>query len=146
MATHRDEVRAARSAVNRRAQELGINMDAERRKPGSNQRMLTHDALKLINDITPRTTREQQQVDDPPAGAFNGVNTTYTLSAPCVGANIDVIWGDMNAPRQLVLVKSSANPPAAGEFFFDLNAPTVIVLGTPPQNGDSLVAVFRVER
>jgi len=146
MPTHRDQVRAARSEAYRAAAEVGINMEAERAKIGSNQRTLAYDAVKLLNDPTPRVTRDQQQVDDPPTGAFNGFNTLFDLSAPVIGENITVIWHDATGGAQWVLTKGNANPPATHEFFFDSDNPTVIVVGNPPGVSDGLVAVFRVQR
>lgn len=144
--THRDDVRASRSAIYRKAQAAGIDMDSERSKIGSNQRSLAFEAGKLLNDQTPRVTREQQQVDDPPLGAFNGVNTTFILSQPVVGFDISVIWGDTATPQTIPLVRSSANPPATHEFFFDINNPTVIVVGNPPLVADRLIAIYKVQR
>ena len=143
---HRDEVRTARKLLNQKGTKLGIVMDSERQQPGANQRTLSFSTLKLINDQTPRTDREQLQLDDPPAGAFNGGNTAFTLSRPVTGLNIHVIWGDSATPQTLPLVKSNTNPPAAGEFFFDPNDPTHITVGTPPQPTDRLVAVYRVDQ
>jgi len=144
--THRDDVRAARSELNRRAKELGIDMDSERSKTGQNERTLAYEAQKLINTQTPRRTTMQQQVDNPPDGAFNGANTQFALSAPVVGHNISVIWHDSQANVQWVLTKGNANPPATHEFFFDPNDPDQIVVGDPPVGGDGLVAVYKVER
>lgn len=147
MPTHRDEVRAARGVVNRRASSLGINMDAERSKIGSNQRSLTFEAAKLINDQTPRTDREQLQVDDPPpVGAFDGVNTTFQLSEPVDGDSIVVIWGDTSIPDTIPLVKTRKNPPDNHSFFFDPNDPTVIVVGNPPLATDRLIAIYKAKR
>lgn len=146
MPTHRDTVRSNRSEKFRRAQDLGIDLDAERSKTGSTQRSMAFEAGKLINDPTPRQTRERLQIDDPPTGAFNGVNTTFTLSAPVVGGNIGVTWGDSTTPQTLPLVKTNTNPPASGEFFFDINVPTIIIVGNPPQPADRLVATFVVKR
>lgn len=146
MATHRDEVRAHRNEINNAAKELGIDMDAERSKTGSNERTLAYEAQKLINTQTPRRTREQQQVDNPPNGAFNGSNTQFNLSAPVVGENIAVIWHDSVNNIQWVLVKGNANPPATHEFFFDRNSPSLIIVGDAPAAGDGLVAVYQVER
>lgn len=146
MATHRDEVRAARGVVNRKASELGINMDAERSKIGSNQRSLTFEAAKLINDQTPRTNREQLQIDDPPTGAFDGVNTSFILSEAVDGDSITVIWGDTSVPDTIPLVKTRKNPPDNHSFFFDPNFPTVIVVGNPPTATDRLIAVYKAKR
>lgn len=121
-------------------------MDPERAKIGSNQRSLTYEAAKLINDQTPRTDREQLQIDDPPNGAFDGVNTTFNLTAPVVGENIAVIFGDASVPQTIPLVKSSANPPATNSFFFDINTPTVIITNPAPEPEDRLIAVYLVER
>lgn len=146
MATHRDEVRASRGVLNRKGQQLGIKVDAERSKIGSNQRTLAFDTLKLINDQTPRVTRESQQVDDPPAGVFDGLNTTFVLSEPVVGINISVIWGDTATPQTIPLTRTDTNPPPINSFFFDVSDPTVIIVGNPPLPADRLIAVYRVER
>ena len=53
MSTARDNLRAARGKVLRRAKALGINLDAERQKPGSNQRSLAHAAKRLMSDPVP---------------------------------------------------------------------------------------------
>lgn len=146
MVTHRDIVRANRHNDYQAAAEVGINMDAERSKIGSNQRTLAYDAVKLLNDPTPRTTREQLQVDNPPTGAFNGSNTLFNLSAPVLGENIVVVWHDSTNGVQWVLTKGNANPPATHEFFFDRNEPDLIVVGDAPAAGDGLVVVYKVER
>lgn len=146
MATHRDEVRAARNTLNQRAKELGVDMEAERSKTDQNERTLTFEALKLINSQTPRINREKQQIDNPPSGAFNGGNTAFALTAAVVGENITVVWHDRVNNIQWVLTKSNANPPATHEFFFDNSDPSNIVVGDPPNPGDGLVAVYMVKR
>lgn len=146
MATHRDIVRANRGILYRKGITLGITMDSERQQPKADQRTLSFQALKLINDQTPRTTREALVVDNPPDGAFNGVNTTFTLSRAVAGLNIAVIWGDNASPKTLLLVRSTESPPAAGEFFFDPTTPTQIVVGNPPLAGDALIAVYKVDQ
>lgn len=146
MATHRDEVRAARSEAYRKAAELGIDMEPERAKINSNQRTLAYDAIKLVNDPTPRLSRESLQVDDPPSGAFNGSNTQFGLSEPVVGENIVVIWVDASSGTKWTLVKGNANPPAIHEFFFDRNDPTQFVMNPAPAPSDALVAVYKVKR
>lgn len=146
MATHRETVRANRHELLRRAADQGINMEPERSKIGSTPRTISYDAAKLINDPTPRVTREQLQVDDPVEGAFNGSNTQFQLSAPVLGENIVVIWFDASSPMMWVLTKGNANPPATHEFFFDRNNPTEIVVGNAPAPADGLVAIFKVER
>lgn len=143
--THRDEVRAARHEVNRVGKTQGIKMDYERSKIGSNQRSLTFELGKLINDQTPRVDREQLTIDDPPTGAFDGANTTFVLSAPVVGENIAVIFGDTTTPQTIPLVKGNKNPPGLNSFFFDQSTPTVIVVNPPPQPADRLIAVYKVE-
>jgi len=143
---HRDEVRTARRILNNKATTLGITMDSERQQPGANQCTLSFQALKLVNDATPRADREQLQLDDPPAGAFNGGNTAFTLSRPVTGLNIHVIWGDSATPQTLPLIKSNTNPPTTGEFFFDPGDPTHIVVGNPPLATDRLIAIYRVDQ
>jgi hypothetical protein len=145
VATHRDEVRANRQALFRKAREVGIDVDAERRRVGANQRTLAFEAGKLLNDGAPRTTSEQLRIDNPPAGMFDGANTTFVLSAPALGANITVIWGDMTTPQTVVLAKVASNPPPINSFFFDINFPTSIIVGNAPKPGDALVAVYRVK-
>src|SRR5712672_4446663 len=140
MANHRDEVRTARKLLNQKGTKLGITMESERTQPDSTQRTLSFQTLKLINDQTPRTNREQLQLDDPPAGAFNGGNTAFTLSRPVTGLNIHVIWGDSATPQTLPLTKSNTNPPVSGEFFFDPGDPIHIVVGNPPLATDRLIA------
>lgn len=130
----------------RKAAGVGVDMEAERSKPGSNPRTLAYDAIKLVNDPTPRTTREQLQVDDPPTGAFNGGNTIFALSCAVLGENISVIWHDTVNSTQWVLTKGNANPPATHEFFFDRNDPFTIIVGDPPVVGDNLVAVYKTQR
>lgn len=146
MANHRDDVRTARKVLNQKGIKLGLVLDSERQKPGSNQRTLTFETLKLINDQTPRINTEQLQVDDPPGGAFNGGNTSFALTRPVAGLNIVVIWGDSATPQTLPLVKSNTNPPASGQFFFDPSVPTQIVVGNPPLASDRLIAVYRVNQ
>lgn len=144
--THRDEVRAARNTINNKGKQLGIDMEAERSKAGANERTITYETQKLINTQIPRRTREQLQVDDPPNGAFNGVNTSFALSAPALGENIVVIWHDSANITQWVLEKSNANPPGNHAFFFDQDTPDQIVVGNAPAAADNLVAVYKVER
>lgn len=146
MATHRDEVRADRSELYRAVADVGVNMEAERSKINSNQRTIAYDASKLLNDPTPRTTREQIQVDNPPTGAFNGSNTQFDLSAPVIGENIVVVWHDSTNNIQWVLTKGNANPPATHEFYFNRDNPDLIVVGNPPAVSDGLVAIYRVQR
>lgn len=142
----RDEVREERRAINDRIRELGISMDDERSKDGTTPRTLAVEGLKLINDATPRFDSRQLHVDDPPSGAFNGVNAEFQLSGRVYGLNIAVIWHDQQNNQKWVLTRSSANPPLNREFFFDRSVPTEIVVGNPPNPGDGLVAVFVVLR
>lgn len=146
MGNQRDDTRTARQIANRKGVKLGITMDSERSQPGANPRTLTYSTLKLINDATPRTNREQLQLDDPPGGAFNGGNTAFTLTRPVTGLNIHVVWGDSATPKTIPLIKSNTNPPASGEFFFDPNDPTHIVVGNPPLAADRLIAIYRVDQ
>lgn len=141
----RDDVRAERAIVNERLKELNVDMESERSKPGSDTRTLTYDGLKLINDDTPRVTRTRIRFDDPPAGAFNGVNTQFDLTDAVVGDNIVVVWHDSVLNQKWVLAKSNANPPLNHEFFFDNATPTIIIVGNPPTSGDGLVATYVVK-
>ncbi len=145
MTTHRDEVRTNRQQLFKKAAVSGIDVDSERRRSGANQRMLAFEAGKLLNDGAPRVTRETLRVDNPPAGTFDGANTTFVLSGEVAGANIAVIWGDMQTPQTVVLAKVSANPPPINSFFFDPSNPTAIVVGNAPKPGDALIAVYRVK-
>lgn len=146
MATHRDEVRAARHEINDVGKRHGINMDSERAKTGQNERTLMYETTKLINTQTPRADREQLELDDPPpTGAFDGVNQTFTLSAPVKGLNIRVIWVDSANNIGWPLVRTDSNTPGNHEFFFDPSNPTVIIVGNPPLVSDRLMAVFLVQ-
>lgn len=143
MATHRDEVRASRQEVFRKLDSLGGNLDAERRRGTANQRLLAHGALKLINDGTSRTNNQQLVRDDPPGGAFNGVNVTFALSEPVAGLNIEVIWGDTTNNITIPLERTTVNPPGSHEFFYDPANPTEIIVGNPPAPADRLIAIFK---
>lgn len=144
--THRDEVRAARHEINKVGVEHGIDMASERAKTGANERTLVFETTKLINTQTPRVDREQQQLDDPPpTGAFDGVNQTFTLSAPVKGLNIHVIWHDSANNTSWPLVRTDSNTPGNHEFFFDRSTPTIIIVGNPPLVEDRLMAVYSVQ-
>ena len=144
--TYRDDVRADRAEAFRRAAEAGISMEPERSKDGTDPRTLAYDALKLLNDPAPREDREQLQVDNPPAGAFNGANTIFQLTERVSGENIVLIWHDSAGNTQWVLRKGNANPPATHEFFFDRNNSNSVIVGDPPLASDGLVAVYKVAR
>lgn len=145
--SQRDDIRAERNEINNRAQTLGINMDGERSKTDSDARTLLVEAVKLINDSTPRTTRVIMTTDDPPAtGAFDGVNTVFGLTSSCLGDQIVVIWGSTAANTTNPLVKTRNPSPGNLEFYFDPVNPQAIVVGNPPLAGDRLIIVYRVER
>lgn len=137
-----DNLRAARLQIINECKRLGIDLSEERRRYGGNTRALIVAARNLINNATPRTSEEQLREDAPPAGAFDGVNTVYTLSGPVAGQNLRVVHGKTGS-NTLPLIKTVQNPPPANHFFFDVNDPTHFVVGTPPQVGDILVATFR---
>ena len=144
--THRDDVRAERTRLNNEGKELGIDMEAERSKQGANERTLTFETVKLINSATPRVNRERQQVDDPPEGAFNSANTSFQLSQEPAGENIVLIWHDSTTNVQWVLTRTNATGPATHEFYYNSIDPLHIIVGDPPAAGDSLVAVYVVQR
>jgi hypothetical protein len=122
---------------------LGIDLSEERRRYGSNTRALMVAARNLINNATPRTSEQLLVVDAPPAGAFDGVNTVFTLSGPVAGQNLGVTHHRTASNTALTLTKTQDNPPGADSFLFDVNDPTHFTVGTPPQSGDMLVATFK---
>lgn len=144
MATARDILATARNRVFQRHKTLGGNLTAERQKPGSNQRSLAHAALRLSNEGVPAATNEDLQYDWPPAGAFDGANKTFVNRSPTQGLNIVVVLG--RGGTTTPLIRSDSPSPATGEFFFDVNAPTVIVLGDAPNPGDTIVSVYKPTR
>lgn len=141
--TPREEVRVQRHKVFRRGAAAGIDLESERQKDGANQRTLALATKKLINDPVPRANREQIR-REVPSGALNGVNTAYTISVPVSGLNIEVAWMRTAGPSLIPLVRSSATPPATGEFFFNPAEPTQFTVGTPPEAADALLAFFLV--
>jgi len=136
-------VRARRNEVFVRTEELGIDLTAERRVYGTNQRGLALAAKKLISEGAPRQDAALLTEDAPPAGVFDGANTTYQLSGSVAGHQISVIWGDVAGSRTIPLVKSTDNPPPADAFFFDFNVPDTIIVGTPPQAVDALIVIYK---
>lgn len=141
--SHRDDVRAIRQQVARAAQAVGIDLDAERKRTGGNPRSFTISAQKLMNDGTPRTTREDLVVDQPVAGTYDGANTAFTLSDVTAGQNVVLIWHDNTVPRVVVMKRTNASPPANECFFFDINDPTHIIVNPAPAAADALIAVFK---
>jgi hypothetical protein len=142
MPTNRDSIRTARSAIIARARELGIDVSSERQLTTSTRKLLI--ALQnLINSGVPSYSSELLVEDAPPEGVFDSANTTFTLSQAPAGLNIRVTFGDVSAGTTLPLRRSTTNPPPADGFFFDVNDPTHIVVGTPPAPADMLVATFR---
>ena len=147
MASTRDVIRAARQAVMQLALRQGINLDVERRRPDVSARTLTFAAHRLINDATPRVDTDALVEDTPPAGTFDGVNTTFTLSAAVLGQNVSVVYTVQSTGVQTVLTRSTANPPPADSFYFDGKIdPTKIVVGTAPAAADGLAAIFKAVR
>jgi hypothetical protein len=144
MATARENLINARNKVFLRHRGQGGDLQAERTKPGSNQRSLAHAALRLGNESVPSVTAEDLQYDWPPAGAFDSANKTFVGRTPVQGLNIVVVLqhGGTTTP----LIRSDAPSPATGEFYFSMNAPTVIVLGDAPDPGDTIVMVYKPKR
>lgn len=139
----KDGPRGRRNAVRVHANQLGINLDGERQRYGANPRALASAAKKLINDSTPSSQNDLFVVVAPPAGAFNGINTTFTLPAPVAGLNISVVFTDVSAQTGLPLRRTDVNPPGTTEFFFDINNPTQFTVGTPPDAADMLAVTFK---
>ena len=143
MPTPRDNLRDARQKIINECVRLGIDLSEERRKFGGDTRALMVAARALINNSTPRSTSEVLIEDAPPAGAFDGGNTTFTLSAPVAGQNVRGTWHNSTTNTLVSLKKSNVNPPAADGFYFTPNSPTTVIVGTPPQAGDMLVFTFK---
>lgn len=139
----KDLVRARRTEKAARARELGINLDNERQRYGTNPRALAAATAKLINEGTPASYNDTFVTDAPPAGVFDSSNKTFTLSAPVSGLNISVVFTDLTAGTGLPLRRSDVNPPPADGFYFDVNNPTQIIVGTAPAAGDMLAVVFK---
>jgi len=146
MTTPRDDLRSARNLRFRKARAMGIDLTAERQKPGSNARSLALAATRMINNAVPRTDREDLQTDAPPAGAFNSSNKLFTLSGPVQGVNIAVGWFHVADVTFHVLRRTNNNPPLADEFLFDINAPTIITMGDAPDAADMVMAVYKTLR
>lgn len=143
MSTARDALRAARNKKLRKATEMGIDLEPERQKPGSNARSLAVAAGRMINDSVPRVTEEGLVVDAPPAGAFDGVNTTFVLSDAVRGNNVVVLYGKQGDGTFRVVTRTTNPTPDPLYFFFDLQNPSVIVLGTAPAAVDMIIVVFK---
>jgi hypothetical protein len=141
--TARDNLRTARQKIINECVRLGINLDEERRRFGGNTKALLVAARNLVNNATPRGSTELLVEDAPPAGAFDGVNTTFTLSAPASGQNIRGQWHNSASNVLITLKKSNANPPAADGFYFSPNTPTTVIVGTPPAADDMLVFTYK---
>ena len=147
MSTLRETIRAARNEVLRLAGQQGQNLDEERKQKGANIRTLTHAATKLVNEAVPVVARSRLVVDNPVIGTFDGANTSFTLSFPVSGNEIQVIFGDVSAGTTAPLVRSNVNPPSVGGFYFDGGVnKKVIVVNTPPEVVDALMAVYNTER
>lgn len=142
----RDLVRGPRNRLFTQARTMGIDLSEERQKPGSNQRSLAQAAKRMMNDGVPRIGQADQVTDNPPAGAFNSVNKTFTLSAPVAGVNIVIVFGHVTAGTTSPLARSASNPPATGEFYFDMNNPTTVILGVAPDPADAVIAVYKTTR
>lgn len=142
MTVARDALRASRQKIVNECARLGINLDAERSVFGDT-RALMNAARNLINNATPRSTTDMLVQDAPPDGAFDGGNTTYTLSASVSGQSIRVVWGSTAGNTTIPLKKTNVSPPPADGFFFSPADPTHITVGTPPQIGDMLVAIYQ---
>jgi hypothetical protein len=141
--TPREQIRVQRHKVFRKGAAAGVDLESERNKDGSNPRTLALATKKLINDPVPRKNSEQLR-REVPDGALNGANTTFTLTVPVSGLNIEVAWMDLSAMALIPLVRSTSTPPAAGEFYFDPSTPTQFVVGTAPDSDDGLLAFFLV--
>lgn len=143
MATHREDVRAERNATIVEAKKVGVDLREERRKYGTNQRGLVVAAQKLINEGAPRQDEDVLTFDNPPAGALDGANTTFTLTGQVAGQAVGVVWGDIAGARTIPLARSDDNPPSADSFFFSFDTPATIIVGTAPQAVDALIVVYR---
>lgn len=139
----KDGVRSKRTALNRRAEALGIDVGAERQRYGANPRALSTALKHIINNATPSAQNDLFVTDAPPAGAFDGVNQTFTLSTPVDGLNISVVFTDVSLQTGMPLRRTDQNPPSSGEFYFNINDPATIIVGDAPAVDDMLVAVFK---
>lgn len=139
----KDKVRGRRTRVANVARGLGIDVGEERRLYGANARGVNSATKKLINEGTPRTSEELLIVDAPPSGAFDGSNVNFGLSGSASGQNIVVIFTDDSEHQTKPLQKTTQNPPPVDGFFFDTNAPTQIVVGTPPAAEDMLIVIYK---
>lgn len=139
----KDTVRTQEARIAARCRELGITLDEERRQYGDNTRGLNQAAKSLINNATPRASEELLVIVAPPEGVFDGANTTFTLPGAPAGQNIGVTFHDDSARTCRPLRKTNQNPPPADGFYFSIDNPTEIIVGTPPAAEDMLVVTYK---
>jgi hypothetical protein len=138
----RDTARIRRAETFAAAKALGINLDEERQAGNLDQRGLAVRAGELISSSVPHQDRQRLVRDSPPQGTFDGVNQTFTLSGVVWGLNIVVDYVNFATGVHTPLTRTDNPVPGAGTFYFNVDTPTQIVVGTPPQSGDALVATF----
>lgn len=137
----RNEIRARRSQILRRAKAKGVNL-ADLQTEGRSPTKLIRDVTNLLNDAIPRPTRQRLRVDDPVVGAFNGVNTSFTLTGtPTNPDNVMLVHTVQATGVATVLTRVNASSPAAGQWYW---TGTSITVGTAPAAADSLIAAYIV--
>lgn len=144
MTTIRQSVRAARAARNKRAADKGVSLDNLKRENRSTQTLLK-DVTMLTNESIPRTgNRQRLAQEDPPSGAFDGVNTDYILAERVLNNDLRVNHMKVSGPSAIRLDRTTSTAPAAGQFYFD--GVSLVRVGEAPQPTDNLVVTYATER
>lgn len=138
----RERLRAYRTGVYTRAQQLGVKVaDVRREKRGA--RTVSHMLTQLINDAAPVPGRERLVIDNPVGGSFDGINLEFTLSQSCASpANLAVgvvtqSTGTVNFPT-----RTDHPAPASGSFWFDGDQIIRIGQGDITDAADRVFAVY----
>lgn len=144
MTTIRQQTRISRATRNQRAADKGVSLDNLKKENRSTQ-ALAKDITMLTNESIPRLGSRQRLIqEDPPAGAFDGVNKDYTLSEKVLFNDLKVGHMKASGPSYTRLDRTSSTAPAAGQFYFD--GVSLIRVGEAPQPTDNLVVTYATER
>lgn len=144
MTTIRQGVRAARAEKNARSRDKSISLDDMKKEVRVTQGMYQQENT-FINEGIPRSgSRDRLTNDTPPAGAFDGSNTDFTLSLPVRNNDLQVSHMHTVGPSLETLTRTSNPAPAAGSFWFD--GVNLVRLGTAPSPTDNIVVVYSTTR
>ena len=144
MAT-RDVVKAFRAELYARMANKGISSDDLDASLKGNPRAYGVQALNLINTSVNTPGRFRFHKECPPAGAFDGVNRTFSLAGAVLGRNIGVDHVTQSTGALVPLTLTDNPNPTAGTFYLD-TVNGAIIVGMPPAASDTISVTYQTKR